>query len=55
MKTHRFEYDIINILKSSQVCIGVWKNVCIFTTAKGPVPAATANTATYVELFRKPA
>ena len=51
MKTHRFEYDIINILKSSQVCIGVWKNVCIFTSAKGPAPAAAANTAMAVELF----
>ena len=51
MKTHRFEYDIINILKLSQVCIGVWKNVCIFTTAKDPAPAAAANTAMVVELL----
>ena len=51
MKTHRFEYDIINILKLSQVCIGVWKNVCIFTSAKGPVPTAAANTAMVVELL----
>ena len=51
MKTQRLEYDIINILKLSQVCIGVWKNVCIFTSAKGPAPAVAANTATSVELF----
>ena len=51
MKTHRLEYDIINILKLSQVCIGVWKNVCIFTSAKGPAPAVAANTVTSVELL----
>ena len=51
MKTHRLEYDIINILKLSQVCTGVWKNVCIYTSAKGPSPAVAANTAMTVELF----
>ena len=55
MKTHRFEYDIINILKLSQVCIGVWKNVCIFTSAKGPVPAVAANAAIATEPTLKPA
>ena len=55
MKTHRLEYDIINILKLSQVCIGVWKNVCIFTSAKGPVPAVAANAAIATEPTLKPA
>ena len=55
MKTHRLEYDIINILKLSQVCIGVWKNVCIFTSAKDPAPAVAANTAIAPKPTRKPA
>ena len=33
------------------MCIGVWKNVCIFTTAKEPAPVVAANTAMAVEIF----